>query len=203
MQSLCLPIWNFLTLSFRPRTPPAPPQASSVDKAIEMFSDLRQFDEANKWAEEYARTRGESGQVAELMAKQAEWSEEVRNYGAAADIYIKAKKYDRAIAILAKHQWWDKMIHVVRALDKGDARCLGMCAGHFKRAGQFQYAKETLLKMDDTKALITLYVEENKWEDAFLLLHAHPGGCAGGGKGAGGGRKAAGGWMGQGEGRTQ
>ncbi len=28
--------------------------------------------------------------------------------------------------------------------------------------------------MDDTKALITLYVEDNKWDDAFLLLHAHP-----------------------------
>ena len=38
-----------------------------------------------------------------------------------------------------------------------------------------QYAKETLLKMDDTKALISLYVEDNKWDDAFLLLHAHPG----------------------------
>ena len=29
--------------------------------------------------------------------------------------------------------------------------------------------------MDDTKALISLYVEDNKWDDAFLLLHAHPG----------------------------
>lgn len=62
-----------------------------------------------------------------------------------------AKKYDRAIAILAKHQWWDKLIGVVRQLDKGDARCLGMCAQHFRRAQNFPYAKETLLKMDDTK----------------------------------------------------
>ena len=29
--------------------------------------------------------------------------------------------------------------------------------------------------MDDTKALINLYVEDSKWDDAFLLLHAHPG----------------------------
>jgi intraflagellar transport protein 122 len=85
-----------------------------------------------------------------------------------------AKKYDRAIAILAKHQWWDKLIGVVRQLDKTDARCLGMCAGHFRRAPHFAYAKETLLKMDDTKGLITLYVEAEKWDDAFLLLHAHP-----------------------------
>lgn len=43
------------------------------------------------------------------------------------------------------------------------------------QAGQYQYAKETLLKLDDTRALISLYVEESKWDDAFLLLNAHPG----------------------------
>mmetsp|Transcript_5353 Transcript_5353/g.11710 ORF Transcript_5353/g.11710 Transcript_5353/m.11710 type:complete len:1236 (+) Transcript_5353:188-3895(+) len=149
-------------------------QAGAVDKAMEMFSDLRQFDEAKKWAEEYARTRGDNAQVQELINKQAEWSEEVKNYDAAAEMYIKAKKYDRAIAILARHAWWDKLIQVVRAVDKSDSRCLSMCATHFRRAGQYQYAKETLLKLDDTKALISLYVEESKWDDAFLLLHAHP-----------------------------
>ncbi len=29
--------------------------------------------------------------------------------------------------------------------------------------------------MDDTRALIALYVEGSKWDDAFLLLNAHPG----------------------------
>ncbi|KXZ55139.1 hypothetical protein GPECTOR_3g29 [Gonium pectorale] len=150
-------------------------QAGAVDKAMEMFSDLRQFDEAKKWAEEFAASgRGDQRSVQELINRQAEWSEEVKNYDAAAEMYIKAKKYDRAIAILAKHQWWDKLIAVVRQLDKTDARCLGMCAGHFRRAPHFAYAKETLLKMDDTKGLITLYVEAEKWDDAFLLLHAHP-----------------------------
>ena len=38
-------------------------QSGAVDKAMEMFSDLRQFDEAKKWAEEYGRTRGENAQV--------------------------------------------------------------------------------------------------------------------------------------------
>ena len=75
--------------------------------------------------------------MTELINKQAEWSEEVKNYDAAAEMYIKvgcgygwkvllasctiptasncfqAKKYDRAIAILARNAWWDKLIHVV------------------------------------------------------------------------------------------
>jgi hypothetical protein len=73
---------------------------------MEMFSDLRQFDEAKKWAEEFAASgRGDQRSVQELINRQAEWSEEVKNYDAAAEMYIKAKKFDRAIAILAKHQW--------------------------------------------------------------------------------------------------
>lgn len=97
-----------------------------------------------------------------------------------------AKKWDRAIAILSKNSWWEKLVGVVRALEKSDARLLGLCAGHLRRAGQYAFAKETLLKLDDTKALITLYVEDQQWDDAFLLLHAHPGGCGGGGERAGG-----------------
>ncbi|GFH10764.1 WD_REPEATS_REGION domain-containing protein, partial [Haematococcus lacustris] len=139
----------------------------AVDKAMEMFSDLRQFDEAKKWAEEFSRTKGDT--------VQAEWSEEVKNYDAAAEMYIKAKKFDRAIAILAKHGWWEKLIEVVRVLDRGDAKNLNTCATHFRKAGQYQMAKETLLKLDDTRALISLYVDESKWDDAFLLLNAHPG----------------------------
>ncbi len=38
-------------------------QAGHLEKAMEMFSDLRQYDEAKKWAEEYSRTRGENAQV--------------------------------------------------------------------------------------------------------------------------------------------
>ena len=58
---------------------------------MEMFSDLRQFDEAKKWAEEYSRTKGDNVQVQELINKQAEWSEEVKNYEAAAEMYIKVR----------------------------------------------------------------------------------------------------------------
>ncbi len=38
-------------------------QAGHLEKAMEMFSDLRQYDEAKKWAEEYSRTRGDNAQV--------------------------------------------------------------------------------------------------------------------------------------------
>lgn len=65
-----------------------------------MFTSMRMFDEAKHWAEEAARSgqmpKGAAGvggggaaAVAELIGRQAEWSEETANYEAAAEMYIK------------------------------------------------------------------------------------------------------------------
>ena len=68
---------------------------------MEMFSDLRQFDEAKTWAEEYAASKGgDTGIVQEFVHRQAEWAEEVSDYDSAATMYLQAKKFDKAIAIL-------------------------------------------------------------------------------------------------------
>ncbi len=60
-------------------------------QVMEMWTDLRQFDEAKRWAEEFARQRGDSAGVQELMGRQAAWSEETANYEAAAEMYIKVR----------------------------------------------------------------------------------------------------------------
>ena len=75
-------------------------KAGRVDKAMEMFSDLRQFDEAKRWAEEYATSKGgDVSVVQEFVHRQAEWAEEVSDYASAASMYIQAKKkYDKAVA---------------------------------------------------------------------------------------------------------
>ena len=64
-----------------------------------MFTSMRMFEEAKQWAERAASQlgaarggRGAAGgaaAVAELMSRQAEWSEETANYEAAAEMYIK------------------------------------------------------------------------------------------------------------------
>jgi hypothetical protein len=70
-------------------------------QALEMFTSMRMFDEAKQWAEEAARTggvgkgsaaaggAGGAAAVAELIGRQAEWSEETENYEAAVEMYIK------------------------------------------------------------------------------------------------------------------
>jgi hypothetical protein len=69
------------------------PQSNQL-QALEMFTSMRMFEEAKQWAEQAASqgaSRGGRGAaaVAELMSRQAEWSEETANYEAAAEMYIK------------------------------------------------------------------------------------------------------------------
>jgi hypothetical protein len=70
-------------------------------QALEMFTSMRMFDEAKQWAEEAARSGGAvkgsgaagaaggAAAVAELIGRQAEWSEETANYEVAVEMYIK------------------------------------------------------------------------------------------------------------------
>jgi intraflagellar transport protein 122 len=65
----------------------------------------------------------------------------------------------------------------VRQLDPGkpgEQRLLQQCAKQLQAAGQYQLAKEALMKLGDMSGLMALYVQHSKWEDALLMVHAHP-----------------------------
>ncbi|KAF8070897.1 5-methyltetrahydropteroyltriglutamate--homocysteine methyltransferase [Scenedesmus sp. PABB004] len=148
-----------------------------LDKAVEMFTSMRMYDEAKHWAE-VAASGGPGGAggavVAELVGRQAEWSEETANYEAAAEMYIKARRFDRAIALLAKHGWWERLLGLMRSLDRGaDASAIAAATAAFRRAGKTDAAKEGLLKLGDVPGLLSLLVDAGRWDDAFLLLAGH------------------------------
>ena len=82
-----------------------------MQRAMDMFSDLRQFAEAKAWAEEWERTEGSkrlsmqagtTGSSPEavsqsLVQRQAEWSEEMKDFQAAAAMYIQASSFKIAV----------------------------------------------------------------------------------------------------------
>ena len=65
---------------------------------------------------------------------------------------LQAKRFDKAVAIMGRNQWWDKLNQVVGQLqgqDPAEQTALGMCAAFFRRAGQTQFAKEAYVKLQD------------------------------------------------------
>ena len=65
---------------------------------------------------------------------------------------VQARKFDKAVAIMGRNQWWDKLNQVVGQLQGQEAAertALAMCAAFFRRAGQTQFAKEAYVKLQD------------------------------------------------------
>ncbi len=82
---------------------------------------------------------------------------------------MQARKFEQAVALLARHGWWDRMQALVRQLDRnnpGDAKLLAVCANHLRKAGQFTAAKEALLRVDDSK--VGIYT----WTSLYTLNQA-------------------------------
>ncbi|XP_065066835.1 intraflagellar transport protein 122 homolog isoform X1 [Rhopilema esculentum] len=138
------------------------------EKALEMFSDLRQFD----FAKEFIGS-GDQRNVKQLIRKQAEWCKSTNDPRAAADMFIAAGEFLKAAEILGENGWTDKLVELGRNLNKADIEPLKICAFYLKEQQQYSYAAEMYLKMGDQKSLVQLYVEAHQWEEAFNLAEKH------------------------------
>eukprot|EP00795_Rhopilema_esculentum_P002486 gene2486-18149_t len=130
------------------------------EKALEMFSDLRQFD----FAKEFIGS-GDQRNVKQLIRKQAEWCKSTNDPRAAADMFIAAGEFLKAAEILGENGWTDKLVELGRNLNKADIEPLKICAFYLKEQQQYSYAAEMYLKMGDQKSLVQLYVEAHQWEE--------------------------------------
>ncbi|XP_052577967.1 intraflagellar transport protein 122 homolog isoform X1 [Peromyscus californicus insignis] len=137
--------------------------------ALDMYTDLCMF--------EYAKDFLGSGDPKEtkmLITKQADWARNINEPKAAAEMYISAGEYTKAIEISGSHGWVDMLIDIARKLDKAEREPLLMCAQYFKKLDSPGYAAETYLKVGDLKSLVQLYVDTKRWDEAFALGEKHP-----------------------------
>mmetsp|Transcript_33085 Transcript_33085/g.104621 ORF Transcript_33085/g.104621 Transcript_33085/m.104621 type:complete len:1177 (+) Transcript_33085:130-3660(+) len=144
-------------------------KSGRVDLAIKMFSDLKLWEDARNIA-----NHAQGVDIKDLTREQALWAVENNDWKTAAAIFVTSEEYGRAINIMSQHNMVDELIDVVRRLDKNDVNNLAKCADAFRTSGHTLYAKETYIKMSDTKSLMELYVESEKWDEAFLLLKQYP-----------------------------
>ncbi|KAL3679756.1 hypothetical protein R1sor_022712 [Riccia sorocarpa] len=150
--------------------------AGQVDRAMEMFSDLRMFDKAKALAEDHEHVSEVVGKasVQEIIQRQAQWTEETEDHETAADMYIAAGQLDKALEILAEHGPASKLIEVARRLKKTDIKQLKLCANLMRKGGQTAHALETYIKLGDFRSILSLHVELEQWDDAFALETLHP-----------------------------
>lgn len=150
-------------------------KTDQVPKAVEMFSDLRKWDEASAFATKHEGAAAGIN-VEELIRKQATYSE-ANDPRAAAEMYLACGETMKAIRLIGENGFLEKLIEVVRTLAKTDTQALQESAAYCRKAGSaqgYQFAKEVYLKMEDYKSIIEVHVELQQWEDALALLQAHP-----------------------------
>jgi hypothetical protein len=91
-------------------------KANAAERIIEMWTDLRQYDKATKWAQSSGRG---NAAVDALRMQQAQWNEEVRDYKSAAQMYLESGQSERAVSLLAANLTeWTYLLELSRRLDR-------------------------------------------------------------------------------------
>ncbi|PAA93686.1 hypothetical protein BOX15_Mlig006330g1 [Macrostomum lignano] len=144
-------------------------EAGQEHRAMNMYTDLKMFDQAKDYM---ADSHPEEQKT--LMAKQADWARDQNNPKSAAEMYMTAGEYDKAIEMMGKHGWTEMLIDVARKMDKADVRYVTKCAEYLRQFGQFAFAAECYYKIGETQKVLELHVEARHWEDAFQIAEKHP-----------------------------
>jgi intraflagellar transport protein 122 len=71
-------------------------KAGMAEKAVELFTQLKNYDEAKK----FSKFQGKNdGSMNKLMRDQAEWVKDSGDWKAAAELFIASKDYKKAIEL--------------------------------------------------------------------------------------------------------
>lgn len=76
--------------------------AGEEKRALDMYTDMRMFDKAQQLL---AGTTGDTQK--QLIRKRADWAQHINEPKLAAEMYISAGDYDKAIQIAARNGWTD------------------------------------------------------------------------------------------------
>jgi intraflagellar transport protein 122 len=149
-------------------------KAGHIDLAIEMFLDLKRYDDAKNYA---SKGKGSSKHsVSDLMKKQAEWSKATADWRSAAQMYVDACEFMKAIELLCENHGVEPLMDIVHKLDgKKDTMELLRCAKYFANNNHHSKAKQVYLKMGAIEDLLRLHMKMYKWEEALALAEEHNG----------------------------
>jgi len=169
-------------------------RAKQYHLAVEMYTELRKWDEAKHWAQQGEKVGAKVGGASNsnvtseskqgglpddsiaqgLILKQAASSEEDGDLRAAGEMYLTAGQHRKAVEIFIKIGATDSLIEVVRQLPNSETQLLQMAVKAFRHHQHYAFAKETIVKLNDIPALISLHMDAQHWDEAFQLCNNHP-----------------------------
>ena len=145
--------------------------AGRVDFAVNMFTDLKLFEQAQQLIKSYSESGDASKQ---LTMKQADWVHNINEPRTAAEMYLSAGEAGKAIELAGKHGWIDLLVSIAATCDKGDRNNLSLVADALVKHKQYFQACDVYKKIGDTKNLARVYVLSMQWQDAFSLASEYP-----------------------------
>ncbi|KAK2950407.1 putative Intraflagellar transport protein 122 like protein [Blattamonas nauphoetae] len=143
--------------------------ADQPELAIQLFSDLRDYQNAILYSKDSTNTKLKD----ELVHQQAKWLIEIGKMAEAAKVYALAGQPMKAVTILGESKMIDDLAEVMRTTEMDDVT-LNKCAEYFVRFKSHAYAREAYYKQGNMVALIQLHVKLGEWDEAISIAEANP-----------------------------
>ncbi|CAM43864.1 conserved hypothetical protein [Leishmania braziliensis MHOM/BR/75/M2904] len=142
-------------------------KAGSELKAVEMYCDLKMWDDARKICTDEKLLK-------DLIRQQARWAEDSQNFVEAASLYESCGDYAKAIGMMGQAGQVDKLMKMCRSLPKSEVTLITECGNFFRLHNAIPFAIEAYEKVQDHRALIQVYVASGDWRNAFTILEKAP-----------------------------
>ncbi|EPY28564.1 WD40 repeat protein, partial [Strigomonas culicis] len=142
-------------------------KCNNEPRAIEMYCDLKMWDEAKKVCSDEKLLKN-------LIRQQAHWSEDSENYVEAASLYEACGDFAKAISMMGQGGQVEKLLATCRKLPKSEVALISECAHYFKQFNNIPYAIEAFEKVGDNRSLIQIYVDAGDWKNAFTIIEKCP-----------------------------
>ncbi|OQR94940.1 Intraflagellar Transport Protein, partial [Achlya hypogyna] len=140
-----------------------------VTRAIQMFSDLRMWDEAKRFA-----AQSKAIDVKQLVQDQAKWAEDVHDWRAASEMYLASGNLLKAVQIMGARGWHNDLVEVVQRPEAAaDNQVLALCADFLYKAGKFKQCRDVYVKIGDFDSLLKMHIDCQEWEEAVRLAQKH------------------------------
>jgi intraflagellar transport protein 122 len=133
------------------------------------------YTELNLWEAAQQLVESCDENPAELLKMKAQTQADSKDVLAAAKTFEEVGEFGKAIELLGDGGHLELLFELsMKRLTSNDQANLQKCIDYFKKYGHLEYAIDTVKKLGDMGALLTIYVDLQQWEEAFKITDIHP-----------------------------